>query len=586
MGEVARRLRLPNELASVGVASEWIRSLGAELGLSSEDVYRLDLCAGELLANIVSYAYSDRARHEIDLRARVNERTVTLEIADDGRPFDPVAWQAPAAAALLAEAPIGGLGLRLVRQFVDESRYARRGDRNVLSVVLHRQGDRENGPQRLRGPERRRHEGAVDFPLQRADGTHTEADARRGLDRRLLGFIAQVELFRDVPLHLVEPVIAGCRIMRLADGQVLLSPGERNEAVALVLSGRLRVHLDAPDSPNFFAIRAGELTGELSVVDGQPVSAYVVADSGCRVLVVGAETLFERLLAIPEVNRNFLRTLAGRVRRTGERVVDQIKSELELEQLQRDMRFAHEIQAGMLPQESPLFPDHAELDCAATLRAARQVGGDFYDAFFVDSSRVFVIIGDVCGKGMPAALFMVRVVTLLRSEAGRRPGARRAYVQRVVDRVNRLLFERNDASLFVSLFCAVLDTSTGLLAYVNAGHNRPAVALADGKFAFVAGPRNPIAGVADGLSYQGGEVVLPAGSALVLYTDGVIDARAAAGEAFGSERLLSTLDGVVDRSAAALIDSLVLAVDAFTGTAVQTDDIALLALAYRGPALA
>ena len=400
----------------------------------------------------------------------------------------------------------------------------------------------------------------------------------------MLGFLSQLAIFRGVPYHLVKDVVASCRLVRFHDSAVMLRPGDPNDAIAFVINGRLRVHLDAPDSPTYFTIAAGDCVGELSVIDGEPASAYVVAEPGTRLLLADADTLFERLLPIPAVSRNFMRMLADRVRRTSSRIVDQIHSELDLEHLQRDLAFARDIQAGMLPQESPLFPDRDEVDCAARLRAARQVGGDFYDAFFIDSTRLFVTIGDVCGKGLPAALFMVRALTLLRGEATRRAGARRAWLQRVVERVNRLLVERNEQSLFVSLFCALLDTATGTLAYVSAGHNPPALALGDGPFEFVAAPRNPVAGVVPDRSYIGGEVQLPPESVLLLYTDGVTDAQGAREDRFGSARLLATLNGAGERSATALIEATLAAVDRFAEGRAPFDDIALLALRYRSPA--
>lgn len=585
MAEATRQLTLRNELAAVGAASDWIRALGAEFALLPEDVYRLDLCASELLANVASYAYADGGAHPVSVRARINDRTATLEIADEGKPFDPVAWHPPERAASVNEVTVGGWGLRLVQQFADECRYVRRGGRNVTTLRFRRQPPRASGSHAPRGPERRSTETPASFPLTRADGTVVEADQRAGLDRRILGFISRFEIFRGVPYDQVEDVIASCRVMRFEDGQVLLRPGQRNDVLAFVLSGRLRVHLDAPDSSHFFAIDAGQYAGELSVIDRKPVSAYVVADSGCRVLAVGADVLFGRLLAIPEVNRNFIVGLAERVRRTSVRVAEQIRSELELEQLQRDLAFAREIQAGMLPQESPLFAEHPEIDCAGRLRAARQVGGDFYDAFFVDDHRLFVAIGDVCGKGLPAALFMVRAMTLLRSEAGRRAGSRRAYVQRIVERLNRLLFERNDQSLFTTLFCAVLDTATGSLAYVNAGHNPPAFLAGAGAFGLLEGPRNPLVGIVDGLSFTGAELQLAPDSVLVLYTDGVTEARNRDDEHFGVERMLATLDGA-DREPTALMDATIAAVDAFAGAVAQADDITLLALRYLGTAAA
>jgi serine phosphatase RsbU (regulator of sigma subunit)/anti-sigma regulatory factor (Ser/Thr protein kinase) len=586
VAEATRRLTLRSELAAVGAASDWIRALGEEFALVPEDVYRLDLCAAELLANVASYAYPDAGPHQIGLAARINDRTATLEIADEGTPFDPVVWRPPERAGSIDEVTVGGWGLRLVHQFADECRYVRRGGRNVTTLRFRRRsprasGDRTHAP---RGPERRSGTPPAAFPLIRGDGVVVATDQRGGPDRRILGFISRFEIFRGVPYALVEDAIASCRIVRFEDGQVVLRPGERNDVLAFVLSGRLRVHLDAPDSSSFFAIDAGQYAGELSVIDRKPVSAYVVADSGCRVLEVGSEVLFQRLLAIPEVNRNFIAALAGRVRRTSARVVDQIRAELELEQLQRDLAFAQEIQAGMLPQESALFSERPEVDCAGRLRAARQVGGDFYDAFFVDDHRLFVAIGDVCGKGLPAALFMVRAMTLLRSEAGRRAGSRRAYVQRVVERLNRLLFERNDQSLFVTLFCAVLDTVSGTLAYVSAGHNPPALRHGAGGFGLLDGPRNPLAGIVDGLSFTGGELQLAPGSVLVLYTDGVTDASNREGAHFGVERLLATLDAAA-QDATSLIEATIGAVDDFAGVVPQSDDITLLALRYRGAAV-
>jgi serine phosphatase RsbU (regulator of sigma subunit)/anti-sigma regulatory factor (Ser/Thr protein kinase) len=581
VAETTRRLTLPGELAAVGRASDWIRGLGAEFAIEAEDVRRLELCTTELLGNIVRHAYDDPGEHRIELRARVNERTAALEIADEGRAFDPIAWRPPGPAPAADETRAGGSGLRLVQQFADECRYARRGKKNVVTLVLKRHpAATGHAP---RGPDRRKREGAAVVPLWRGDGTLVLADERHGLDRRIRGFISQFEVFRGAPYHLVEDAIAGCRIVRYPDGQVLLRPGERGDALVFVLSGRLRVHLDAPDSANFFTIGAGDFTGELSVIDGKPVSAYVVADSGCRVLLVDADMLFSRLLTVPEVNRSFMATYSERVRGTSVHIIEQLRAEMAHEQSQREAASAQRIQAGLLLQESPLFPERTEVECAGSLRAARDVGGDFYDAFFVDPTRLFMTIGDVSGKGLAAALCMARALTILRREAGRPAGDAREDVQRIVERLNRLLFEGNDAGLSVSVFCALLDIAAGTLAYVSAGHAPPAIARGDGRFALLDAPRNPVAGVVEGASYAGGEAQLSPGTALVLYSDGVTEAQAAGGETFGAARLLATLDGARDRSPTALVEATTAAVERFAGDAPQSDDITVLALRFRGP---
>lgn len=572
VAETTRRLALEGEPAAVRRAADWIRGLGAELAIEAEDLRRLELCATELLGNIVRHASDGPDEHQIELRARVNERTAALEIADDGRAFDPTAWRPDDSPGSADEPRKDGAGLRLVQQFADECRYARRGKRNVVTLVLKRH-PAANG-HAPRGPDRRKRTGPAAVPLWRRDGTLVLADERHGVDRRLRGFISQFEVFRGVPYQLVEDAIAACRIVSYPDGQVLLRPGERGDALVFVLAGRLRVHLDAPDSANFFTIGAGDFTGELAVIDGKPVSAYVVADSGLRVMLVDAETLFRRLLTVPEVNRNFMTAYSERVRGTSVHVIEQLRAEM----AHRESQSAQRIQAAVLPQGAALLPARSEVDCAASLRPAREVGGDFYDAFLLDRTRLFVAIGDVSGTGLPTALGVARTLACLRREAasGTLPEA--------IGRVNRALCEGNEAGLAVSLFCAVLDTATGRLAYLSAGHPAPALARGDGLFRPLEVARNPVVGVVGNAAYSGGEVELAPGSALVLRTDGASDAQTWGREAFGDARLLEALNDADDRSAHALIEDTMAAIDRFVGDAPQSDDITLLALRYRGPA--
>jgi CRP-like cAMP-binding protein/anti-sigma regulatory factor (Ser/Thr protein kinase) len=564
-------LTLPGELAAVERAADWIRGLGAEFAIEAEDVRRLELCTSELLGTIVRQAHGGQREHRIELRARVNDRTAALEIADDGQAFDPTVWRPPESASGGDAAGSPGTGLRLVQQFADECRYSRRGKKNVVTLVLKRHPP--TAGHAPRGPERRKRERPAAVPLWRRDGTLVLADERHGLDRRIRGFISQFEVFRGVPYHLVEDAIAACRVVHYPDGQVLLRPGERGDALVFVLSGRLRVHLDAPDSASFFTIGAGEFTGELSVVDGKPVSAYVVADSGCRVLLVDAETLFRRLLTVPEVSRNFMTAYSERVRGTSVHIIEQLRAEM----AHREAQSAQRIQAALLQPESPLLPERVDVDCAASLRPAREVGGDFYDAFFLDPTRLFLTIGDASAKGLPAALCAARTLTILRREAAREK------LPRAVEHLNRLLVEANDAALSVSLFCGVLDTASGMLAYVNAGHPPPALARGDGLFRPLDAARNPVVGVVKNAAYASAEVQLPPGSVLVLRTDGVANAQAWSREAFGEARLFEALNEADDGSAAALLEGAVGAIDRFVGDAPQADDLTLIALRYRGP---
>ncbi len=575
MAETTRRIALAGDTAAVGRATDWIRALGAELAIEDEDVRRLELCATELLENMVDRADQENREQRIELRARVNDRTAALEIANDGKAFDPTAWRqpdaSPSSAAAGAPLPVRS-GLRQVQQFADECRYARRGKKNVVTLVLKRHPAASGHAPR--GPERRRRERPSAVPLWRRDGTLVLADERHGLDRRMRGFISQFDVFRGVPYRLVEEAIAACRVVRYPDSQVILRPGERGDALTFVLSGRLRVHLDAPDSANFFTIGAGEFTGELSVIDGKAVSAYVVADSDCRVLLVDSETLFRRLLTVPEVCRNFMTAYSERVRGTSVHIIEQLRAEM----AHREAQAAQRVQAGLLQPDLPLLPERPEVDCAVRMRAAREVGGDFYDAFFVDPRRLFLAVGHAGGKGLPAALAMLRVLTGLRREAARAP------LPLAVERVNRQIFEAADAEAAVSLCCAVLDTATGALEVLGAGHVTAALARGDGPFERLDPPRNPVIGVIGETAFAAAEARLPPGSVLALATEGIGRAQSWSRETFGDGRLLDVLSGTDDRGAAALAEATMAAIDGFVGDAPQPDDITFLALRYSGPA--
>jgi len=418
----AHRLTITADASAIAAASAWIRALGARLQLPPGDVFRLDLCVTELVTNIADHGYAGRGDGEVELRAEpaADGAGIRVEIADNGEPFDPLAVPPPAPPARAAEARIGGLGIHLVRSYADDCSYERRDGRNVFTFVVGRTAtvaDKTPAGPVSRGVERRRSPAPRAYPLTRSDGTVVTQDQRAGGERRLLGFISGCELFRNVPYGLVEDVVARCPVRELTAGSILLSPGDRNYHIVLVVQGNLRVQLGSADAADYMDIVAGECTGEMSVIDGKPVSAHVVAASDCRLLLIDSETFLTRILPVPEVARNLVALLADRMRRSNDRIVQRLKSSIELEGLQRELRFAHDVQTGMVPERMALAPARPEVQCHGYMRPARQVGGDFYDAFYIEPDRLAVMAGDVCGKGLPAALFMARALTLLRSEA-------------------------------------------------------------------------------------------------------------------------------------------------------------------------
>jgi len=241
--------------------------------------------------------------------------------------------------------------------------------------------------------------------------------------------------------------------------------------------------------------------------------------------------------------------------------------------LDRELDLAHDIQMAMLPRA---FPKRPGIDVAAVLRPARSVGGDLYDVV-VEGDRVWLLVGDVSGKGVGAALFMAVTKTLFRAIA---PTA--GSVAEAMGRVNRELARDNERAMFVTAFAARLDLATGELGYVNAGH-APTYRLAPGLApAPLSGPVDPALGAVEGHEYRESVARLRPGDALVLYTDGVVEARNASGEEFHALRLESYLDGCRDAAAAAVVRGLVGCVEDFAGDTPQYDDVTVLVLRVLG----
>jgi serine phosphatase RsbU (regulator of sigma subunit) len=243
--------------------------------------------------------------------------------------------------------------------------------------------------------------------------------------------------------------------------------------------------------------------------------------------------------------------------------------------LDRELELAHDIQMAMLPRA---FPECPEASVHAALRPARSVGGDLYDVL-LDGDQLWLLVADVSGKGVGAALFMAVTKTLFRAIA---PGA--ASVAEAVSRINAELARDNERAMFVTAFAARLELATGRLDYVNAGHNPTYRMAGGGSPAALAGPVDPALGAVEDHAYRESRTLLAPGDALLLYTDGVVEAHDAAGEPFHALRLESYLGACRDAPPEAIVRGLLERLDEFAGDAPQYDDVAVLALRYRGGA--
>ena len=250
----------------------------------------------------------------------------------------------------------------------------------------------------------------------------------------------------------------------------------------------------------------------------------------------------------------------------------------EKEKIGAELNVATQIQADMLPRIFPAFPDRREFDLYAFMHPAREVGGDFYDFFLIDEDHLALIIADVSGKGVPAALFMVIAKTLIKNQAmmGDDPAD-------ILGKVNEQLCEGNDAMLFVTVWISILTISTGKGIAANAGHEHPVIRRAGGSYELVVYRHSPAVAAMEGMRFRQHSFELHPGDRLFVYTDGVPEATNAENELFGNERMLDVLNSQPDRKPHALLETMKREIDVFVGEAPQFDDITMLCLDYFGP---
>ena len=246
----------------------------------------------------------------------------------------------------------------------------------------------------------------------------------------------------------------------------------------------------------------------------------------------------------------------------------------EKQRFESELHVAHDIQMSFLKKIFPAFPHRSEFSLYATIKTAREVGGDLYDFGLLDESRLFFYIGDVSDKGVPASLIMAITMTLMK-RASVQPGITPAGILR---QVNKTLAEDNENAMFVTLFAGILDLKTGELAFSNAGHNPPLILGADGKCSFLKLPDGLVLGVMTDAEYRDDTVRLEPGDMIVTYTDGVTEAMNPKKELYSEARLHETLTRMAGRSVEDTIDAIIASVKAHVAGAPQSDDIAVLAV--------
>ena len=269
------------------------------------------------------------------------------------------------------------------------------------------------------------------------------------------------------------------------------------------------------------------------------------------------------------------------LQRTIEKAIEQIeyiksaqKEHAELVDIQSDLSVAREIQQGILPRTFALkLPDADSMDVFASMEAAKDVGGDFYDFFPIDDHRIGFAIADVSGKGVPAAIFMAVSHTLIKAT-----GIRDLASNECMETVNDILCGESVGSMFVTVFYGIYDLQTGMIDYTNAGHNPPYILHADGSVEMLKNDGNLVLGVMEGMKYTRNSLQLNPGDALVMYTDGVTEAENKEHAQFGESRLEAELAALKGAPSKQIVESVLAKVREFTAGAPQSDDITQLVI--------
>lgn len=259
------------------------------------------------------------------------------------------------------------------------------------------------------------------------------------------------------------------------------------------------------------------------------------------------------------------------------RVHEVEKATAEKERIGTELNMATSIQASQLPNIFPAYPERKEFDLFASMAPAKEVGGDFYDFFFVDDDHIALVMADVSGKGVPAALFMMISKILIKSrlQNGESPGE-------ALKNVNDQLCENNDAGLFVTVWAAVIEISTGKTVSVNAGHEHPAYRKENGSFELVEYEHDLAVAVFPGVSFEEREFQMKPGDCLFVYTDGVAEAQNAGQDLFEMDRMIDTLNQNPTAEPKELIENVTRGMESFVDGAEQFDDITMLCFEYKG----
>lgn len=345
-----------------------------------------------------------------------------------------------------------------------------------------------------------------------------------------------------------------------ADGEVIVEEGQHGECMYLILSGEVEVSVQGRSIDTIYP---GSIFGEMALVDDRPRSATVTAKTDARVVPVDHRRFAQLVKQSPEFALQVMGTMSVRLRRL-------LEEEVQRQRMEEELKIGREIQLSLLPSAVPEIPGW---EFASYYGAAQEVGGDLYDFIVTpeDPDRMTIVIADVTGKGVPAALFMAFGRTAIRAEvaSGRSPAD-------ILQRTNRMILMDTQSPLLMSAFLASIDLRSGRMTYACAGHDRPLLVDARQMKVTEIDGHGLVLGVLDGVVIEESELTIDRGDFIVLYTDGVTEARREDSEFYDLDRLTETILTTYCGSAEEMVEAIVGSVEAFTGDTLQFDDLTLV----------
>jgi len=407
-------------------------------------------------------------------------------------------------------------------------------------------------------------------------------------------------LFKGFPDLDLQHLADGMANRYLPAGEVLFWQGEAGHECYVILAGELEVILHPGRSEVRLEVRqAGQIIGEMALIDPSPRSATVRALAASHVAILGEQAFTALMQRNPELMFDMLRSNTARLRRTSQQMIadmelknaelmeayNDLKSaqseRIRLSRLDEELAVARRIQELFLPRR---LPQPRGWQVAAFSRGAQAIGGDFFDCIELPGGQLGIVVADVCGKGVPAALFVALTRSLLRASSLAPWAFQRGEDTTAEDVLAGALWFTNDyiatvhgeSNMFITVFYGVLDLATGELSYVNAGHNPPLILPAGDQPARELESSALPLGIVSGQIYAIAHATLAPGEQMISFSDGITEAMSSAGEPYGDERLLDALRAHADMPAPALVETITRLVDEFAAGAPQADDMTLL----------